>query len=310
MNHAPRQQTLPQAKPQNVRDFCRDRAAPPGSPGHYRSLFVPAAQRRPLWAVEAFCLECDHIGLEIEDDTVAAARIDFWRQELAGPGTHPIRRDLEPWLASDPHAATLLGQRLEAAEWQRQYSGFRDWGDLEPWLYRHSVAPWMVISRGLGLLEPATLRYCQPLGEGLALTGLLTDLGALARRGRIYLPSTLLEQHALSPTALLTSAAPAGLQPVLEEVDRRARARLLAAGQALPEPERQRQLPALIAMTQAQRQLARLRRQGWRVLERPLPPPGPLWLFFDALRLASRYGALDFAAESEGRPPASATLRS
>src|SRR3954466_13103096 len=83
-------------------EYCQRKAASSGSSFYYSFLFLPAERRRAITALYAFCREVDDTVDEATDESVARAKLAWWRKEigamLAGAPTHPVTKALGPHL--------------------------------------------------------------------------------------------------------------------------------------------------------------------------------------------------------------------
>src|SRR5271166_4255498 len=81
-------------------DYCQQKAAQSGSSFYYAFLFLPPPRRAAITAYYAFCREVDDVVDEVTDRGVAAAKLAWWRNEVAqtyaGSPTHPVTRALHP----------------------------------------------------------------------------------------------------------------------------------------------------------------------------------------------------------------------
>ena len=98
-------------------DYCQQKAASSGSSFYYSFLFLPAERRRAITALYAFCREVDDVVDEGLDPQVAAAKLVWWRNEVAnlfaGKPQHPVARGLQPHLFVAPKAAPHRKLRSE-----------------------------------------------------------------------------------------------------------------------------------------------------------------------------------------------------
>jgi 15-cis-phytoene synthase len=80
-------------------EYCQQKAAASGSSFYYSFLFLPPERRRAITALYAFCREVDDVVDEGTDPQVAAAKLAWWRAEVAnlfaGSAQHPVTRVLE-----------------------------------------------------------------------------------------------------------------------------------------------------------------------------------------------------------------------
>jgi len=73
--------------------YVQDKAARSGSSFYYAFLFLPPPRRAAITAFYAFCREVDDVVDEVTDAGVAAAKLAWWRKEIAdsyaGSPSHP-----------------------------------------------------------------------------------------------------------------------------------------------------------------------------------------------------------------------------
>lgn len=74
--------------------YCRDKAAPDGSPGHYALLFQPAHARAGLLSLMALEAELREVVEDCSEPAVANHKLGWWREELMrtleGNAAHPV----------------------------------------------------------------------------------------------------------------------------------------------------------------------------------------------------------------------------
>src|SRR3989338_3512209 len=79
-------------------EYCQQKAAQSGSSFYYSFLFLPAARRRAITALYAFCREVDDAVDEPADPQVARAKLEWWRHKVAQLyAGHASTRSREPW---------------------------------------------------------------------------------------------------------------------------------------------------------------------------------------------------------------------
>src|SRR3982074_16127 len=64
-------------------EYCQPKAAASGSSFYYSFLFLPPGRRRAITALYAFCREVDDVVDETSEMQVAAAKLAWWRVEVA-----------------------------------------------------------------------------------------------------------------------------------------------------------------------------------------------------------------------------------
>jgi presqualene diphosphate synthase len=246
-----------------------------GSSFYWGMRLLPAARRKAMYAIYAFCRELAgwrrevdalFIGRPSRPTTLALscpiarfdlpagefhAMIDGMEMDAAGTMRAPPMRDLVRYCRCVAGAVGLLSIRVFGAEGENA---------------RHGALA---------------------LGEALQLTNILRDLAEDATRGRLYLPRELLEQQRIAagdPTRALRDP---GLPKVCEALAARAMTCFADAERHFGRGDRRALRPALVMMHVYRRTLDRLSARGWRQLEDPvrLARPERLWL-------ALRYGLL------------------
>ncbi len=253
---------------------------------------LPAARKRAMYAIYAFCREVDDIADDPGDRSVRLGQLADWRAEIdrlyAGRPTRPTTRAL---------LGPVADYDLPRAEFLAIVDGMEsdllntlrgpDAATLERYCRQVAGAVGMLSIRVFGAREPEAETIAIALGEALQLTNILRDLAEDASRGRLYLPREALAAHGIAtdePAAVLAHPA---LPEVCAVVAAQARARFRETRALLARCDRRRLKPCVLMMEVYERVLAKLERQGWRDLERPvrLSPAGRLWI-------AVRYGLI------------------
>src|SRR5512134_947397 len=79
-------------------EYCQRKAAASGSSFYYSFLFLPPERRRAITALYAFCREVDDVVDEAQEPQIAAAKLAWWRSEVAnfhaGSPQHPVTKAL------------------------------------------------------------------------------------------------------------------------------------------------------------------------------------------------------------------------
>jgi phytoene synthase len=263
-----------------------------GTSFYWGMRLLPAAKRKAMYAIYAFCREVDDVA---DGDASVAAKLD----ELAG-----WRREVDALFAGRPARPTTLALLDPVARFDLPAGEF------------HAMIDGMEMDAGDAMRAPSMnqlLRYCRcvagavgllsirvfgahgeevrrgalALGEALQLTNILRDLHEDATRGRLYLPRELLEQHRITATDPTSTLRDPAVAEVCDALAARARTRFVDAERHFRHGERRALRPALVMMHVYRRTLDRLIARRWHQLDHPvrLPRPQQLWL-------ALRYGLL------------------
>lgn len=268
--------------------YVQDKAAGSGSSFYYAFLFLPPPRRAAITAFYAFCREVDDVVDEVHDPGVAAAKLGWWRSEVAqafaGTPTHPVLQALLPHVAHYGITAAHLNAVIDGCEMDLNQTRYLDYAALKR--YCHLVAGIVgeVAANIFGRTSDATIGYAHTLGQAFQLTNIIRDVGEDARRGRIYLPVSELQQFDVKAHELLKREAPYGYSERFTALMRfqaeRAHKLYDEALALLPQQDRRAQRPGLM-MAEIYRTLLReIEAGGFLVLHQrvSLTPLRKLWL--------------------------------
>jgi phytoene synthase len=274
--------------PTTPQQYVQEKAAGSGSSFYYAFLFLPPPRRAAITAFYAFCREVDDVVDEMRDASVAATKLAWWQQEVGraftGGATHPVTQALMPHapvygITADHLLAVIEGCRMDLE--QTRYL------DLPGLLrYCHLVAGIVgeVAARIFGHTDAQTIAYAHRLGRALQLTNIIRDVGDDARRGRIYLPVTELQQFDVKAHELLKRDKPWGYSDRFSALMRfqatRAHAIYDEALALLPDADRLTQKPGLMMANIYRSLLREIESDGFQVLHQrtSLTPVRKLWI--------------------------------
>ena len=268
--------------------YVQDKAAGSGSSFYYAFLFLPPPRRAAITAFYAFCREVDDVVDEVGDPGVAAAKLAWWRQEVAqafdGRPTHPVTQALLPLAQPFGIRAEHLMAVIEGCEMDLQQTRYLDFAGLQRYCHLVAGVVGEVAAGIFGRTQDATTRYAHELGQAMQLTNIIRDVGDDARRGRIYLPVAELQRFEVKAAELLQRQAPWGYSERFTALMRfqaeRAHATFERALALLPEADRQAQKPGLMMANIYRALLREIEAQGFQVLHQrtSLTPLRKLWI--------------------------------
>jgi phytoene synthase len=266
-------------------EYCQGKAAASGSSFYYSFLFLPAERRRAITAVYAYCREVDDAVDEVSDPSVAEAKLQWWRGEVAAlfdrQPTHPVTRALLPFI-DGPLGITRerLLAILEGMEMDLRQNRYLDFAALKR--YAHLVAGVVgeISAAVFGYSDPRTLEFAGRLGLALQLINVIRDVGDDARRGRVYLPLDELQRFGVRAADLLAGRYVDGFVPLMRFQAERARASYREAIALLPPADRRAQRPGLIMGAIYATLLDEIERENFQVLHQrvALTPLRKLWI--------------------------------
>ena len=175
-------------------EYCQERAAASGSSFYYSFLFLPPERRRAITALYAFCREIDDVVDECADPAVAAAKLAWWRREVAalyaGTPQHPVTRALLPLVVPYGITQLRLNEVLHGMEMDLQQARYPDFKTLERYCYHVAGAVGLLAAGIFGYANPQTLQYAEALGTAFQLTNIIRDVA-----GRHAEPLQLVERQ-------------------------------------------------------------------------------------------------------------------
>ena len=250
--------------------YCQQKAAASGSSFYYAFLFLPAERRRAITALYAFCREVDDAVDEASEAQLAAAKLAWWRSEVAnlfaGKPQHPVSRALHPFKDEFAITAERLNEVIDGMEMDLTQTRYLDWKGLER--YCHLVAGVVgLLAAGIfGYRDPRTLEYARDLGIAFQLTNVIRDVGEDARKNRIYLPMDELKRFNVPAADILQSRESPEFRALMAFQAERARRYYARAMAALPPEDRRAQRSGLIMAAIYRALLEEIERDGFRVL--------------------------------------------
>ncbi len=265
-------------------EYCQDKAAKSGSSFYYAFLFLPPDRRQAITALYAFCREVDDIVDECTDTSIARIKLAWWRTEIdglfAGKAAHPVTQALSPWLTDFDITRLRLLAIIDGMEMDLDQTRYLDWPALQKYCW-HVAGVVGELSAGIfGYQDAKTIEYASKLGIAFQLTNIIRDVGDDARRGRIYLPISDLQQFGVRAADILNSQYAEGFQALMTFEAARAQQLYHEAIEALPESDQRAQRPGLMMAAIYFSLLQEIRHEEWQVLHQriSLTPVRKLWL--------------------------------
>jgi phytoene synthase len=211
----------------------------------------------------------------VRDAGVAATKLAWWRSEVArafaGGATHPVMQALMPHTATygiDRRPPAGRDRGLPRWTWSRPATSTSPACCATATWWPASSARWRRASSAAP--DPQTLAYAHRLGLALQLTNIIRDVGDDARRGRIYLPMTELQQFDVKAHEILQARPPWGYSDRFTALMRfqaeRAHATYDEALALLPEADRLAQKPGLMMANIYRSLLREIEAEGFQVL--------------------------------------------
>jgi 15-cis-phytoene synthase len=268
--------------------YVQNKAAKSGSSFYYAFLFLPPPRRAAITAFYAFCREVDDVVDEVHELSVASAKLAWWRKEVAqafaGQPSHPAMQALMPHVAAYDIRAEHLQAVIDGCQMDLEQSRYLDYPGLARYCHLVAGVVGEVASGIFGRTQESTVRYAHQLGLAMQLTNIIRDVGDDARRGRIYLPVSELQQFDVRAHEILNHKAPYGYSERFTALMRfqaeRAHRCYDEALAALPEVDRPAQKAGLMMANIYRTLLREIEAQQFQVLHQrtSLTPLRKLWI--------------------------------
>jgi len=265
-------------------EYCQQKAAASGSSFYYSFLFLPPERRRAITALYAFCREVDDVVDETQETQIAAAKLAWWRAELAnlfaGNPQHPVTRALHPHLAAFGITGERLNAIIDGMEMDLTQTRYLDWTGLERYCYHVASVVGLLAAGIFGYRDARTLDYARELGIAFQLTNIIRDVGEDARMNRIYLPMDELKSFGVPAADILQRRETPEFARLMQFQAQRAKGHYSNAMSALPASDRKAQRPGLIMAAIYSTLLGEIERDGFHVLTRrtSLTPLRKFWI--------------------------------
>ncbi|AMO36344.1 Phytoene synthase [Thauera humireducens] len=268
----------------NPHDYCQDKAAKSGSSFYYSFMFLPPERRQAITALYAFCREVDDVVDECHDVSLAQAKLEWWRQEVArtyaGTPTHPVGQALKDVLTRFNLPQEQLLEIIDGMAMDLSQTRYLDFKGLQLYCYRVASVVGLLAAEIFGYQDRQTLKYAHDLGLAFQLTNIIRDVGEDARRGRIYLPIEDLQRFNVPAKDILEARYSDAFRDLMKFQAERAEHFYEQAFAQLPQVDRKSQRPGLVMAAIYRTLLREIAADGFQVLDRrtSLTPLRKVWL--------------------------------
>jgi len=265
-------------------EYCRQKAAQSGSSFYYSFLFLPPEKRSAIIALYAFCREVDDAVDESREPAVAAAKLAWWRSELAelfaGRPQHPVSRALADAVERFGITQAHLSEIIDGMEMDLCQSRYPDFAGLQCYCHRVAGVVGTLAAGIFGYRDPKTLDYADKLGLAFQLTNIIRDVGEDARKDRIYLPMDELMRFDVTAADILNARHTENFSRLMQFQTERALRCYDEALALLPALDRRAQRPGLVMAAIYRTLLEEIAADGHQVLRQRigLTPVRKLWI--------------------------------
>lgn len=163
---------------------------------------LPKARREAMYALYGFCRAVDDIADDSPNPEIAARELERWRRRIAdvfcGKPSDAITTALLPAIATFNLDEKDFHDIIDGMEMDSVAIVAPDDKTLDAYCDRVASAVGRVSVRIFGDSSPHAMQVAHHLGRAFQLTNILRDLAEDAARGRLYLPSELLDKHGIT----------------------------------------------------------------------------------------------------------------
>lgn len=193
------------------------------------ALMARRGARDALMALYAFNCDLARIPLQVSEPALGEFRLQWWRDVLermggnkttGAPAADALIQAVD---AHDLPKPLLLGM-IDARSADLDGGGFADLTALKAYLYKSEGSVFELSARILGGVNTGAGPAVNAAALACGLVSILRALPRDAAAGRIMLPLSLLDRHAIEIGALMSGEGAARLKPVLDELAGEARA--------------------------------------------------------------------------------------
>ena len=264
--------------------YVQEKAAASGSSFYYAFLFLAPPRRAAITAFYAFCREVDDVADDVADPGVAATKLAWWRSEVAatfaGQPSHPTMKALLPHVATYGIEPRHLLAVIEGCQMDLEQSRYLDYAGLARYCDLVAGVVGEVAANIFGRTLEPTVDYAHRLGLAMQLTNIIRDVGDDARRGRIYLPVSELQQFEVQAAEILERRYSDRFTALMRFQAERAHRTYDEALALLGDADRKSQKPGLMMANIYRTLLREIEADGFAVLHQriSLTPIRKLWI--------------------------------
>ena len=188
-------------------EYCQEKTQQSSSSFYYSFLFLNDSQRQAMTALYAYCREVDDVVDKCSDQSIAANKLNWWREEVYslfhGKPGHPVTLALKTSIKHFPLQEKYFLELISGMEMDLHKNQYADFDELSLYCYRAASVVGLLTIEILGYKGSRTHEYAHNLGIALQLINILRDVKEDAARGRIYIPQDELVTFGVTQSMLI-----------------------------------------------------------------------------------------------------------
>jgi 15-cis-phytoene synthase len=245
-------------------EFCAELVRSHDFARYASTLFVPAEQRRALFAIYAFNVEISRVREVVSQPLPGEIRLQWWTDMLAGEGHggvegNPVAAELNLAIQT----CRLPVERLSRIVDEHQFDLYNDpmptMAALEGYIQDTSSALLSVGAGVAGWQSPEIEHLARHAGLAQGIAQILAALPLDASRRQLFVPLQLLESHGSSMEEVFAGKETPKLRAALDQLIGEARGHLDSAYRLLPSIPPQVK-PVFLPLARVARDLERMSR--------------------------------------------------
>jgi 15-cis-phytoene synthase len=245
-------------------EFCAELVRSHDFARYASTLFVPAEQRRALFAIYAFNVEISRVREVVSQPLPGEIRLQWWTDMLAGEGHggvegNPVAAELNLAIQT----CRLPVERLSRIVDEHQFDLYNDpmptMAALEGYIQDTSSALLSVGAGVAGWQSPEIEHLARHAGLAQGIAQVLAALPLDASRRQLFVPLQLLESHGSSMEEVFAGKETPKLRAALDQLIGEARGHLDSAYRLLPSIPPQVK-PVFLPLARVARDLERMSR--------------------------------------------------
>lgn len=173
------------------------------------NLWIPRSIQPHFCSIYAYCRWSDDLADETGSTDRASSLLQWWQSELdecfRHRASHPVFIALQKTISEFELPKAPFDDLLSAFIQDQAITRYQDIPTLLDYCTRSANPVGRLVLHLARCVTPQTIAWSDSICTGLQLANFCQDVPVDARRGRIYLPTTLLEQHGLSEQDVLAN---------------------------------------------------------------------------------------------------------
>ena len=268
-------------------EFCADLVRSHDFARYASTLFVPAAQRRPLLALYAFNVEISRIREVVSQPLPGEVRMQWWSDMLAGEGHggiegNPVAAELTLAIRNCRLPVERLSRLIDEHQFDLYNDPMPTLAALEGYINDTSSALFSLGAGIAGWQSPEIEHLARHAGLAQGMAQVIAALPLDASRRQLFVPLQLLESHSSGMEEVFAGKETPKLRAALDQLIGEARGHL-ATALALLESAPHEVRPVFLPLALLARDLQRMSRaDSDPFLPRATPRFRTLWTLWRA----------------------------